>query len=239
MPNWGAVRPEHVHAAVAESDRLGRQEFLDRYHFRPARDYLLVLGDRYYDSKAVLGVAYGYASGRPLTWQEFTGGDGGAARVLRGLGFQVDGPEDGDRTAPARSGTYRESDGASVSFPEAQTLWMAAGRERLVATARVYHAVTTYKELAEEVQADTGVRTKMLMMNWIGGVLGLVAEGCASRGERSESRAKPRSRVSRSSNVTRSNNTGFALRSITMGARIGYKPSACFSIRVWSMDGVM
>lgn len=60
---------------------------------------------------------------------------------------------------------------------------MSAARERLIATARVYHAVTTYKELAQEIQVDTGVRTRMLLMNWIGAVLGLVAEDCAKRGE--------------------------------------------------------
>ena len=184
MPTWDVVTPEHVRAAVAEYDRLGQAEFLAAYGFGRATDYLLVVDGRTYDSKAILGVAFKYATGRPLTHDQLHGGKNAAARVLRGLGFRVDGPDDEDHAQPAAPrGTYRAADGVQVPFPQAQALWVAAAREHLVATAKVYHAVTTYKELAEQVQAGTGVRTRMLMMNWIGGVLGLVAEDCARRGE--------------------------------------------------------
>jgi hypothetical protein len=42
-----------------------------------------------YDSKAILGVAHLHATGRPATWDEFSGGERGAAKVLRERGFDV------------------------------------------------------------------------------------------------------------------------------------------------------
>jgi hypothetical protein len=42
-----------------------------------------------YDSKAILGVAYEYATGRRLGAHDFNGGMYGAAAVLRTLGFDV------------------------------------------------------------------------------------------------------------------------------------------------------
>ncbi len=46
------------------------------------------------------------------------------------------------------------------------------------------------------------------------------------------------SRVNRSGNVTRSNRTGFARWSITIGATIGYSPSACFSTKARRTEAV-
>jgi hypothetical protein len=46
-----------------------------------------------------------------------------------------------------------------------------------------YHATITYKDLAEEVQATSGIRTRRLLQNWIGDVLGTVAEDCHQAGE--------------------------------------------------------
>lgn len=182
MPTWDAVRREHVLQAIAEYDRLGQLEFLQRYRFGQATGYLLIVDGRDYDSKAIAGVACQYAIGAPLTSADFSGGRDGAAGVLRRLGFQVNGPDDAPGHAKS-AGTYRAADGSPVAFPDAQQLWVSAARERLISTSRVYHAVTTYKELAEEIQVDTGVRTRMLLMNWIGAVLGLVADDCARRGE--------------------------------------------------------
>lgn len=178
------MKPEHVHAAVAEYDRVGQEAFLDQHGFARAKDYLLVIGGSSYDSKAVLGVAYTNATGQPLGSEHLSASADDAATVLGELGFRVDGPDEAtERPAPARTGTYREPDGTPVPFPEAQPQWVAAARERLLAVAKTYHAVTTYKELAAQVQADTGIHTRMLLSNWIGGVLGLVAEDCARRGE--------------------------------------------------------
>lgn len=52
-------KPEAVHAAMAEYDRLGREAFLEKYGFRPARSYFVEHKGRRYDSKAIVGVAVG------------------------------------------------------------------------------------------------------------------------------------------------------------------------------------
>lgn len=89
MAKWDPVQPDHVRQAAAEYDRLGPDEFLARHGFGPAVAYLLILDGKRYDSKAILGVAYGYATGRALGPHDFSGGVYGAAGVLRALGFEV------------------------------------------------------------------------------------------------------------------------------------------------------
>lgn len=89
MAFWDVVQPQHVRQAIAEYDKLGREEFLARHRFDRARVYLLITDGKAYDSKAILGVAYRYATGRPLGPEDFSGGASGAAKVLRDLGFEV------------------------------------------------------------------------------------------------------------------------------------------------------
>ena len=89
MAFWDVVQPLHVRQAAAEYDELGQDQFLARYGFGRARAYLLIIDGKAYDSKAILGVAYGHAAGRPLRPEDFSGGAVGAARVLRSLGFEV------------------------------------------------------------------------------------------------------------------------------------------------------
>lgn len=60
---------------------------------------------------------------------------------------------------------------------------MLPAREHLIQVARQYNAMTTYAELAEDVQVRSGIRTKMLPWHWIGRVLGDVARDCHARGE--------------------------------------------------------
>jgi putative restriction endonuclease len=77
--------------ALEEFDRLGRDQFLRTYGFRPARTYFLRHGGRDYDSKAIAGVAHGiqHRAGQPLPASAFSGGEATVARRLRSLGFQV------------------------------------------------------------------------------------------------------------------------------------------------------
>lgn len=89
MAFWDAVDQYHVRQAVAEYDRLGQDEFLAHYGFGRARAYLLIVDGKGYDSKAILGVAFRLATGRPLGPADFSGGAQGAAAVLRSLGFEV------------------------------------------------------------------------------------------------------------------------------------------------------
>jgi hypothetical protein len=64
VTKWDPVQPHHIRQAAAEYDQLGQDEFLARRGFGHARAYLLILNDKSYDSKAILGAAYGYATGR-------------------------------------------------------------------------------------------------------------------------------------------------------------------------------
>jgi hypothetical protein len=96
VAKWDPVQPHHVRQAAVEYDQLGPDEFLARHGFGHARAYLLTLNDKSYDSKAILGVAYRYATGRPLGPHDFSGGVYGAAGVLRALGFEIVNTRDRD-----------------------------------------------------------------------------------------------------------------------------------------------
>jgi hypothetical protein len=89
MPDWDLVTRGHVVAAMEEHDRLGSKEFLRRYGFGRARTYVLWHRGQEYASKAILGVAYLHATGRPATSEHFPDGEQGAAKVLADLGFDV------------------------------------------------------------------------------------------------------------------------------------------------------
>jgi predicted restriction endonuclease len=80
---------ESVQQAIAEHDRLGAQAFLGEYGFRPARRYWLTYNGREYDSKAIVGVAHGYATGRFWRAEDFVGGHATVVRRLRELNFEI------------------------------------------------------------------------------------------------------------------------------------------------------
>jgi len=85
--------PAAISAAMAEYDRVGRTYFLEKYGFAKAREFMLrdpVTG-RLYDSKAIVGAAYGYAfTGHgPLTAADFSGGESTVEHLLNALGFEV------------------------------------------------------------------------------------------------------------------------------------------------------
>lgn len=77
--------------AVRRYDELGPEQFLSTYGFKPAREYLLQVDGKHYDSKAIAGVAHGLQHPElgPLKADSFNGGADGAARRLRRLGFTV------------------------------------------------------------------------------------------------------------------------------------------------------
>ena len=88
---WSRVTHADVIRAIEEYDRLGQEQFLAEHGFGRATAYLLIYRGRSYDSKAILGVAYQLATGRPLGSGDFSGGVAaqGAAHVLRALGFEI------------------------------------------------------------------------------------------------------------------------------------------------------
>ena len=87
LKDGGAVK-----RAMQEFDDLGRDEFLARYGYGRAREYLLVVGGKRYDSKAIAGVALKYqaGAGQPLKSADFSGGLKTVAAKLEDLGFRVE-----------------------------------------------------------------------------------------------------------------------------------------------------
>jgi hypothetical protein len=77
----------------------------------------------------------------------------------------------------------REAGGALPTPQEIREAWAAEAYSVLVGVARSYHAVITYKELAEEIQSGTGFRTKVRLHHWIGSTLGTVVREARRRGD--------------------------------------------------------
>ena len=68
--------------------------------------------------------------------------------------------------------TYRESAGSAIEMDDAKGEWAVAARPELERVARSYGDLIRYTELADAVQTQTGIRTRMLVHSWIGDVLG-------------------------------------------------------------------
>jgi hypothetical protein len=84
------VSKDHVIRAVGDYDRLGPDDFFAKHGFGASRNYELVIGERHYPHKAILGAAYELATGTRLDPQDFEGGRSGAVAVLQELGFTVE-----------------------------------------------------------------------------------------------------------------------------------------------------
>lgn len=82
-----------VDSAIREFDRLGRTAFLEKYGFGKSREYMLrdPVSGSLYDSKAIVGAAYGFAfpDEGPLRAEAFSGGEATVERALADLGFEV------------------------------------------------------------------------------------------------------------------------------------------------------
>ena len=79
-----------VTQAIEEFDRIGREEFLKKYGFGRARDYVLEQDGRLCDAKAIAGAAHDYLPGQtPLAAKEFSGGEATVQQTLEGLGFTI------------------------------------------------------------------------------------------------------------------------------------------------------
>jgi SAD/SRA domain-containing protein len=145
-----AVDQEHVLKAIEEFDDLGRPAFLRKYGFGPARQYVVVYSGEQYDSKALLGAAHGYATGRALTAAEFSGGLKTVVARLTALGFDF---RDLD-VVPAEADGFGEISG----YPEGSEF---ASRAE-VAASGVHRAlqagiVGTGKTGAESIVSSGGV----------------------------------------------------------------------------------
>jgi hypothetical protein len=74
---------------MEEYDRIGRDEFLEKYGFGRAKWWYILHAAKQYDSKAIVGAAIGYQLGQPLTANDFAGGEGSVVPKLRSLNFKV------------------------------------------------------------------------------------------------------------------------------------------------------
>ncbi len=85
--------PSAVVAAMKEFDAVGRTYFLEKYGFGKSREYMLrdQATGKLYDSKAIVGAAYGYnfPEEGPLNAENFSGGEATVEQVLIRLGFSV------------------------------------------------------------------------------------------------------------------------------------------------------
>lgn len=90
MVGMSLMSRDAVLAALAECDALGRETFLKRYGYGYSRRYPLIHNGRVYDSKAIVGVAYGKQHGTPLRAESFSGGLTTVVPTLRRLGFAID-----------------------------------------------------------------------------------------------------------------------------------------------------
>lgn len=90
-PSLGTITREGVLAAMAEFDKLGREAFLKKYGFGASARFRVKYRRRSYDSKAIVGVAFGYTHGVPaLSSREFSGGAATVQRVLDRLKFGME-----------------------------------------------------------------------------------------------------------------------------------------------------
>lgn len=103
MATFSSVTRHNVLQAIAEYDERGGEEFLDLYGFAPVPGYALVHEGRSYDSRAVLGVAHRFATGRLATSDEFHGGMQDAVAILRKRGFEVTLPASAPRPVPVKA----------------------------------------------------------------------------------------------------------------------------------------
>ena len=86
---WDTVKRDDVVRAIGEYDRLGPEQFFHTHGYAPTTTYDLVLEQRTYPPKEILGTAYEFATGHRLASGDFEGGKSGAVMVLGELGFDV------------------------------------------------------------------------------------------------------------------------------------------------------
>ncbi len=84
------IRHEHVLQAIEECNQCGRDKFLEKYGFYKSINIWFIHNGQSYDSKAIVGVAHGYARPDlgPLASGDFSGGEVLKTRLKR-LGFSV------------------------------------------------------------------------------------------------------------------------------------------------------
>lgn len=117
--------PSAVRQAIARFDELGRDAFLRRHGFGPARRFWLVVDGKRYDSKAIAGVAWGFQHAGGTRWlrsADFSGGDATVRRKLEELGFSV--VTEGSTVGSQQPGAAASPVGASSGTESAGKTWI-------------------------------------------------------------------------------------------------------------------
>jgi hypothetical protein len=136
-------------ATLAECDQFGRMPFLNTYGFRPATSYVLRHDGRFYDPKAVVGVAHQHTpSGNPLQPSQFDATQ--AITRLETLGYEVL-PFSGLWWANQRGGYKDERDHGFVRAPQQTRGGQRVSHHTNVANLRVGQRIIHY--------ADSHIRT--------------------------------------------------------------------------------
>lgn len=103
-----------VEAAMDEFVRIGREAFLQKYHFGPAKEFFVLHPSTGLacDSKAVVGAAYGlqFTEHGPLRPQDFSGGQATVVKVLKGLGFDLADTDSATASNKERAWTRHENE---------------------------------------------------------------------------------------------------------------------------------
>jgi hypothetical protein len=87
--NLSLIDARAIDLAIAEFDLIGRENFLQKYGYRKSNRFMVKVGRRSYDSKAIIGAAAQWTEmGRPLTSNEFSGGVARLSRVFTRNGFR-------------------------------------------------------------------------------------------------------------------------------------------------------
>ncbi len=126
MATFSSVTRQHVLQAIAEYDSRGGEEFLEAYGFAPSRGYTLIHEGRDYDSKAILGVAHRFATGRLATSEEFHDGMHGAVAILRKRGFEVTEPASAPRASLPRATRSTRTPATRSARPTARSATRSA-----------------------------------------------------------------------------------------------------------------
>ncbi|SRR6266536_5363502 len=139
------IEREHVLAAAAEYDQLGKQKFLDKYGFKQARRYEVLVAEWAYDSLAIAGVAHRDAVGSVLSAAGLSAGLQTVVARLTALGFEVI-----DRETAPRFGEIPKVP-EKTTFPDRRAV-AARGTHR----ARQAGIVGTEKSGAESIVVSGG-----------------------------------------------------------------------------------
>jgi len=91
MPLSELTSRDAILSAIHEYDTLGQEAFLQKYGYGRSREYLLEYDGKSYDSKAIVGAAYGiqHPTEGPLKHNDFSGGLARIEPVLQRLGFRL------------------------------------------------------------------------------------------------------------------------------------------------------